>query len=237
MTGALQATLGKLIQARSRSNPALNALMSDYIRFHVVRVVAGGILMVMFVLLSRFFWVRWKRLPRRGERPSSFERKTYVAFGTVSTGLGLLIAFVVAVNAATVWHPWPGLSWLVESLETPTAGTPMATLHQAFNTWAESGSPVIPPLIQARLQERLALHTTRVIVCGMLFVVFAGISTRIWSTLVKRSRIREPEWTLEERALLAGGVVAVALALVLMVMTEVNLRWAFAQVTVTLLQG
>jgi uncharacterized protein YacL len=215
----------------------MNALMHDYVLFHIVRVAAGGLLMVIFVLLSAFFWRRWKRLPRGEERKSKFERKTYFAFGIFSTVVGLLIAFVVAVNAATVLHPWPGFGWLVDSLETPKAGTQMDKLYQAFNTWLQSGSASIPTLIQQRIQERIALHTTRVIVGGVLLVAFVVLSTRIWSTLVERSRGREPEWTLKERSLLVGGAASVILSLVLMVVVEVNLRWAFAQLTVTLLYG
>jgi len=91
VNGVLQATLNNLIQSRSRPNPAMNALINDYILFHVVRVVAGGLLVVIFVLLSRFFWLRWKRLPRSDERKWTFERKTYFAFGTLSTVVGVLM--------------------------------------------------------------------------------------------------------------------------------------------------
>ena len=237
MNGVLQATLNKLIQSRSRANPAMNALINDYIRFHVVRVVDGGLLVVIFVLLSGFFWLRWKRLPRSDERKWTFERKTYFAFGILSTVVGLLIALVVVVNVATVLDPWRGFSWLVDSLGTPKTGTQMDKLYQAFNTWLQSGSPSIPPLIQQRIQERIAFHTTRAIVCGILLVAFAVLSKSIWSTLIKRSRAREPKWTLKEGSLLVCGVASVTLSLLLMVIVDVNLRWAFAQITVTLLYG
>lgn len=237
MNDVLQTTLHKLIQSRSRPNPALNALMNDYILFHVVRVVDGGLLVVIFVLLSGLFWLRWKRLPRSDERNWTFERKTYFAFGILSTVVGLLIAFVVVVNAATVLNPWPGLSLLVDQLETPKTGTQMAKLYQAFNTWLQSGSQSIPPLIQQRIQERIALHRTRVIVCGIFLVAFAVLSKSIWSTLIKRSRAREPKWTLKEGALFVCGTASVTLSLLLMVIVDVNLRWAFAQITVTLLYG
>ena len=237
MNGDLQATLDKLIQSRSRPNPAMNALINDYILFHVVRVVAGGLLVVIFVLLSGFFWLRWRRLPRSDERKWAFERKTYFAFGILSTVVGLLIALVVVVNAATVLDPWPGFSLLVDSLGTPKTGTQMDKLYQAFNTWLQSGSPSIPPLIQQRIQERIAFHTTMVIVCGILLVAFAVLSKSIWSTLIKRSRAREAKWTLKEGSLLVCGAASVTLSLLLMVIVEVNLRWAFAQITVTLLYG
>jgi hypothetical protein len=237
VNGVLKATLQKLIQSRSRPNPAMNALINDYILFHEVRVVAGSLLVVIFVLLSAFFWLRWKRLPRSNERTSTFERKTYLAFGMLSTVVGLLIAFVVAVNVATVLYPWPGLSLLVDELGTPKTGTQMDKLYQAFNTWLQSDSQSMPSLIQQRIQERIALHTTRVIVCGILLLAFTVLSKGIWSTLIKRSRAREPRWTLKERSLLVCGVASVTLSLVLMVLAEVNLRWAFAQITVTLLYG
>lgn len=215
----------------------MNALMSDYIRFHEVRVVAGGVLMIAFAMLSRSFWLQWKRLSRSDERNSTFERKTYFAFGILSTAVGLFIAFVVAVNAATVLHPWPGFGWLVDGLETPKAGTQMDKVFQAFNTWIQSGTPTPPPIIQQRIQERVALHATRVIVFGILFVAFTVLSKRIWSTLVDRSRRRELEWTLKERSLVICGAASVISSVVLMVATEINLRWAFAQLTVTLLNG
>jgi len=237
VNGVLQVTLNKLIQSRSRPNPAMNALINDYILFHVVRVVDGVLLVVIFVLLSGYFWLRWKRLPRSHERKWTFERKTYFAFGILSTVVGLLIALVVAVNAATVLDPWPGFSLLVDELGTPKTGTQMDKLYQAFNTWLQSGSPSIPPLIQQRIQERIALHTTRVIACGILLVVFAVLSKSIWSTLIKRSRAREPKWTLKEGSLLVCGAASVTLSLLLMVSVDVNLRWAFAQITVTLLYG
>jgi len=113
----------------------------------------------------------------------------------------------------------------------------MDKLYQAFNTWLQSGSPSIPPLIQQRIQERIALHTTRVIVGGILLVAFAVLSKSIWSALIKRSRAREQKWTLKEGSLLVCGVASVTLSLLLMVIVEVNLRWAFAQITVTLLWG
>ncbi len=237
MNGALKATLQALTQSRSRSNPALNALMNDYIVFHEERVLAGSLLVIVFVLLSAFFWHRWKRLPRSTERESTFERNTYFAFGMSSTVVGLLIALIVAVNAATVLHPWPGLSLLVDQIETPKAGTHMDRLYQAFDSWLWSGSSSVPPLIQQRLQERFALHTTRVVVRGILLVAFAVLSKKLWSTLIERSRAREHEWTRKERLLLVCGVASVILSLVLMVSVEVNLRWSFAQMTVTLLWG
>lgn len=237
MNDNLQATLHKLLQSGSRSNPAMNALLDDYTTYHVVRIVAGGLLVVTFVLLSIFFWTQWKRVPKTDERKWTFEKKTYFSFGALSTVVGLLIAFIVAANATNALDPRHGFSLLVDSLGTPKAGTQMDTIYQAFNTWVQSGSITIPPVVQTKIQERIALHTTSAIVYGILLVVFVVLDAPIWRTLIKRSRVREARWRLQERALLASGVAAVALSLLLMVMVVVNLQGAIAPITLTLLEG
>jgi hypothetical protein len=233
----LQSTLSKLIQSGSWSNPAMNTLINDYTTYHVVLVVAGGFVVLMFLLLSIFFWTQWKRAPRSDKRTWTFEKKTYCSFGAGSIVVGLVIALIVAVNATNVLDPRNGFSLLVDSLGTPQAGTPMDHLYQAFNTWLQSGSTTIPSLVQRKIQERMAFHTTKVIVSGVLLVVFAALSILIWSTLLKKSRVRESQWGLKERALLVCGAVAIIFSLVLMVIVVANLQGAFAPITLTLLYG
>jgi heme/copper-type cytochrome/quinol oxidase subunit 2 len=233
----LQATLNKMIQSGSRSNPAMNTLINDYTKYHVVLVVAGGFLVVIFVLLSIFFWTQWRRVPKTDKRKWTFEKKTYFSFGALSAVVGLLIALIVAVNATNALDPQHGFSLLVDSLGAPKAGTQMDKLYQAFNTWVESGSTNIPPIIQRKIDERIAFHTTKAIVSGILLVVFVVLSTCIWSTLIKRSRVREAQWRLKERTLLVSGVATVTLSLLLMVIVVANMQGAFAPITLTLLYG
>jgi hypothetical protein len=215
----------------------MNALLDDYTIYHVVRIVAGGVLVVTFILLSIFFWTQWKRVPKTDERKWTFEKQTYFSFGALSIVVGLLLAFIVAANATNVLDPRHGFSLLVDSLGTPKAGTQMDTIYQAFNTWVQSGSATIPPVVQTKIHERIALHTTSAIVYGILLVVFVVLDAPIWRTLIKRSRVREAKWGLQERALLASGVAAVALSLLLMVMVVVNVQGAIAPITLTLLEG
>src|SRR5258708_7229248 len=99
MNDDLQATLNQQIRSGSWSNPAMNTLVNDYVKYHLVLVVAGGLLAFIFVLLSIFFWTRWRRAPRTDGRNWTFEKKTYLAFGALSTAVGLSIALIVAANA------------------------------------------------------------------------------------------------------------------------------------------
>src|SRR6266700_2767194 len=110
----LQRTLSELIQSGSRSNPAMNTLINDYTTYHLVLVVIGGFFVLIFLLLSLFFWTQLKRTPQAAKHKWTFEKKTYFSLGAVSIVVGLLIALIVVVDATTVLYPLPGFSSLVD---------------------------------------------------------------------------------------------------------------------------
>lgn len=233
----LQRTLSKLIQSGSRSNSAMNTLLNDYTTDHMVLVVVGGFFVLIFLLLSLFFWTQLKRTHQAAKHKWTFEKKTYFSFGAVSIVVGLLLALIVAVNVTTVLNPLPGFSSLVDSLGTPKAGTQMDKLYQAFNTWLQSGSTHIPSLIQSKIDERLAWQRPKAIVSGVLLVVFGALSTRIWSTLIKKSRVHESKWGLKERALVVFGAATITFSLLLVVIVVANMQGAIAPITLTLAFG
>ena len=230
----LQSTLSKLIQSGSQSNPAMNTLLSDYTRYHVVLVVVGGLLVLIFILLSLFFWTQFKKAPRDTKHKWTFEKKTYLSFVALSTVIGLLLAVIVTANATNVLNPRNGFSLLVDTLGTPKVGTQMDKLYRAFNAWVQSGSTNIPSLIQGKIDERLAWQRPKAIVSGVLLIVFVALSTDIWSILIKTSRAGESKWGLKERVLLVSGTVAITLSLLLMVIVVANMQGAIAPITLTL---
>jgi uncharacterized protein YacL len=233
----LQVTLTQMIQSGSWTNPAMNTLINDYTKYHVVFVIAGSFFVIIFVLLSIFFWTQWRRAPKTDKHKWTFEKKTYFSFGILSIIVGLLIALIVAANASNILDPRHGFSLLVDTLWTPKAGTQMDQLYQAFNTWIQSGSTNIPPLVQRKIDERHAFHTTKAIVSGILLVIFVVLSMYIWSMLIKRSRVREVKWGLKENALLVFGAATVAFSLLLMVIVVANMQGALAPITLMLLYG
>ncbi|MBA3825445.1 MAG: hypothetical protein H0X24_16295 [Ktedonobacterales bacterium] len=233
----LQATLTKLIQSGSWSNPALHTIFTDYVKYHVVAVIADSFFVAIVILLNMFFWTHWKKTPQTDTRKWTFEKRTYFAFRIMSGVVGLLITFVVVVNVITLIHPRPGFSLLVDELGTPKAGTPMAQLYQSFNTWLQSGSTTMPSLVQSKLDERIAFNTIIVIVSSIVLVVCVALSTLIWRTLLKRSRVREAKWRLQERALLVSGVATVAFSLLMLGVFEKYLQGALYPITWTLAFG
>lgn len=233
----LQKTLSQLIQSGLRSNPAMNTLINDYTMYHMVLVVVGGFFVLIFLLLSLFFWTQWKRTPQAAKHTWTFEKKAYFSLGAVSTVVGLLMALIVVVNATTVLNPLPGFSSLVDSLGTPKAGTQMEKLYQAFNTWLQSGSTHIPSFIQSKIDERLAWQRPKAIVSSVLLVVFGALSACLWRTLLKKSQVRESTWGLKERTLLVFGAATITFSLLLVVLVVANTQGAFAPLALTLTFG
>lgn len=215
----------------------MSTLVNDYIKYHVVLVVAGAFLVVIFALLSIVFWAQWKRAPKTGKRKWTFEKKAYFSFGVLSAVVGLLIALIAVVNATNIVDSRQGFSLLVDSLGTPKAGTAIARLYEAFNSWVQSGSTNIPPLIQRKIDARIAFHTTKALVCGILLILFAALSTSIWRALIKRSRVHEAKWRLIESVLFISGVATVTFSLLLMVIVVANMQGAFAPIKLTMLYG
>lgn len=234
---SLQRTLSKLIQSGSRSNPAMNTLINDYTTYHLVLVVVGGFFVLIFLLLSLFFWTHLKRTPQAAPHQWTIEKKISFSLGAVSTVAGLLIALIVAVNAITVLNPLPGFSSLVDSLGTPKAGTQMDKRYQAFNTWLQSGSTHIPSLIQSKIDERLAWQRPKAMVSSVLLVVFGALSTYLWRTLLKKSQVRESTWGLKERTLLVSGAATITFSLLLVVIVVANMQGAIAPLALTLAFG
>jgi hypothetical protein len=237
MNDTLQTTLNDLIQSGTGTNPAMNTLINDYTTYHVVFVIAGVLLVVLFVLLSIFFWSKWKRSPKTDKSKWAVEKKVYFSFGVLSIVVGLTMALITVANVTNALNPLHGFSLLPASIETPTVGTQKDQLYRAFNTWLQSGSAEMPPIIQSKIHERTAFHTTKAIICALLLVLFVVLSRFIWSQLFQRMSVIRSKWRLKEIALLISGSVVVALCLLMMIIVVANTQAAFGPITLTLLYG
>ncbi len=234
MSDTLQDTLQTLIQSGTKSNPALNSLVSDYTRYHVVLVVVGGLFTLGLILLSLFFWKGFRKAPTVDARKWTFEKKTFFYFGSFSTLVGSLMALIVAANVSNVLNPWQGFSESIGLLGTPRAGTQTDRLYQSFNGWLQSGSPRMPSFVQRKIDDRLAWQRPKAIISGLFLVAFVLMSAQIWRSLIRKSAVREGEWNLKERALLLSGVVAVVICLLPMVMVLGNAQGSIAPISLTL---
>ncbi|MBE9009980.1 hypothetical protein IQ250_07150 [Pseudanabaenaceae cyanobacterium LEGE 13415] len=230
----LQDTLYSLVKSGSHSNFAYNTLLYDYITYHAALVIEGGIFALLLIVLGVYFWRRFKRMRKAETCNWTFEKKAYFCFGLVSTIVALFMLLIVAVNLSTVLNPQEGFVQVIQDLGTPQAGTQKAAHYQAVNTWVQSGSAHMPPVLQNEVRDRLSWQRPKAIVCSILLVVFAVSTTRLWPELI-HSRSSKSLWSLKEKALLTTGVIAVPMTLLLMIMALANTQASIAPITLTLL--
>lgn len=108
--GSDEAVTATLTQARQQladrqHPPALEAITSDYIRFHAVMAVEGTVVVVVLLALSVLLWRRFAKTDRSERRA----RRLVAAYAVFTPLLTLALALVVVGNATTAAHPLPGL--------------------------------------------------------------------------------------------------------------------------------
>lgn len=237
MNDSLQAVLDKLVQSGSTTNPALNRLISANTEYHLVLVLVGGFFLLALTLLSLFFWRRFKITPQADNHKWTFEQKTYFSFGLFSGVVGLCMALIVAANVNNVLNARQEFSESIGMVGTPQSGTPTNQRHQAFKAWLQSESTQMPPLIQRKIDDRLAWQRPKAIICGLLLIAFMVLSTRIWHTLIRRSRQPQARWEPKEFVLLSAGVTTVNACLLLMLMVIGNTQGSISPLSLTLFFG
>ncbi|MBI5963475.1 MAG: hypothetical protein HY863_08390 [Chloroflexi bacterium] len=231
----LQNTLYNLAQSDALSNPAYKTLLLDYTNYHAVLFIEGGIFTLLLIVLSVYFWRQFKRTQMAGSHGWTFEKKTYFSFGLISTLIALFMFLIVAANLSNVLNPQEGFAQSIPDLGTPQAGTQKAVLYQAVNIWARSGSAYIPSILQNEVRDRLSWQQPKAIICSILLVIFAVLTARIWKKLIEISRSSAARWGLAEKALIAIGMLAVPVTLLLMIMALANTQASFAPIMLTLL--
>lgn len=237
MTSTLHDTLEELLLSGSEANPALNALLDDYAKFHVAFIAVAGCFLLAFAVLATFCWRRFRRARASATRTWSFERVTYLFFAASSVIFGLMMALLVAANASNVADPRHGFSGGLGMLGTPRAGTRAAELHQSFATWLQSGQIDTPTLVSARIDDRLAWQRPKAIICSVLLVMVLLLSARVWRALIRKSRVRQGGWTPKDVTLFAAGLLAGPVCLVLMLMVVGNTQASLAPLSMTLFYG
>ena len=236
MSDTLQDTLDELLRSGSTTNPALNRLLDDYMRYHLALVAVGSLFMLGFAGLSISSWTRFRKVPAADQK-WTFEKRTYFSFAALGASLSALLAVVVAANISNVLEPRTGFAGTLSMIGAAAPGTQTATLHHAFTTWLQSGSGETPPLVQQSIDDRLAWQQPKAIICSVLFVVFAWLSTRLWRTLIAKSRPREPQRNFKTLGLRAARWSSMTACLLLMLMVMGNTQASFAPLGLTLLFG
>jgi uncharacterized membrane protein YidH (DUF202 family) len=234
---SLQDTLKGIVRSGTDSNPALNTLLGDYMKYHVVLVVVGGLFLIGLAALCVIFWRRFAKAPKGSTRGWSFERRTYFCFGALSLMVTLFMALVVLANVSNVVNPQHGFAGAIPLLGTPSPGTSAEALQQSFATWLQSGSTEVPDVVQGAIDDRLSWQRPKAIICTVLLVAFLLLCAVIWRALIRKSRVRTSRRTFAEWSLLGGGIISVGVCLLLMLMVIGNTQGSIAPISLTLFYG
>lgn len=234
VTDTLAETLRRLLKSDAPSSPALDVLIADYARYHLVLVIVGGFFLLCQILLIIFFWRRFRRAPKPTAHRWTFERVTYFGFGLLSVCVALFLALVVAANISNAVSPRAGFAGSIGLLSEPEVGTSTYDVQRAYDQWLKSDDAEVPPGVQTAVNERLAWQRPKALICSALLLLFVVLSAATWRTLIRRSRGPDAKWKLADSALLLAGVFTVAACLLLMLMVMGNTQAAVAPISMTM---
>lgn len=229
--------LRTLLLQTDRTNPAMDRLLEDYARYHLVFAVLGAAMLAALGALAVHCVRRFRRAPRVGG--SSFERRSYASVAIASGAVFLVLGLVVVGNFGNALSPAHGFAGAVHAIPTAHPGTPRAALHDAFTDWLQAGAAATPSLVQDRIDDRLAWQRPKAFLSALALVGVVVLARRLWRRLVESSRQRA-SGTRRSRADRARLTLAVALgpvALVLAAMVLGNTQASMAPITMTLVFG
>jgi uncharacterized protein with PQ loop repeat len=234
MTDKLSALMDELIRSGWQSNPAMNALVSDYARYHAVFVVAASVALWVLLAMSAFFWARSRKLSRTGVSGEGFERRVLRAFAFLCSLVSFVLMLLITANAphafsrASALH---GFSLLAAPPEDSAVG-------QSLLGWIKSNTVRPPPLIVQKIHGRLSWQAPKAITCGVLLILFVALSVRIWISLIQWRKLKgatEPNRRLAEKPLLMTGTIVVVLSLLMLIMSIANAQASLAPLTISIL--
>jgi hypothetical protein len=232
----LRRTLTTLLSSGTRANHALNRLIDDYARFHVVLAVMASVFALAMGALAVISLSRY-RSERRAESNGRFQRRAYFSFGLLGVVSSLGLALIAAANASNAGQPRVGLAGSVGILGAPKASTSRAHLNASFDRWLQTGRARLPATVQRHVSDRLAWQRPKAIVCAVLLVLAVSLSVFIWKRLLASPTAEQQVPTARRKLTMAAGVGAVAACFLLMLMVMGNTQAALAPLAMTLFYG
>lgn len=233
----LRTTLEQLLRPGAPASPVLDRLLADYARFHLVLALVGGAFVVGAGALAVLGWRGYSRARRSGAPRRSFPALAHLAAALVGVVVGGLLGLVVVANVSTVLDPRPGFAGAVRGIGAPAPGTARAEHDRAFTEWLASGSDAVPAPVAHLVDDRLSWQRPKAIVAGALLVLVLLAAAGAWRRALRRWYAAPGRWPPRQLALVAGGVAAVPVALVLVLMVMGNTQAALAPLSMTLFYG
>ncbi|PGH77906.1 hypothetical protein CN899_29435 [Bacillus thuringiensis] len=234
----LQRTLSELFQAGIENNAVMNMFFDDYVTFHWVRIIFGSILTLAIICTSVFLLRKARKTPAA----YGFEKRVFKIFGVAGIVISLAFLVIIYANIATVDNPVRGFGWFIEDFAASKGNIYSDEMRSTFNDWLQLGTGDMPAIIATEIQALGNAYRLKVVAFGISGMLIFATSVWIWRTLIKKSREFERvngRFTEKDRLTLFSGsnlgIFTIVCSFVLIVMTEISLRWVVSPSTVFLM--
>jgi cytochrome bd-type quinol oxidase subunit 2 len=233
----LHRTLDELLAPGAPPNAAFDALVGDYVRFHLALAVLGGVFLLGVIALTVLAVRHLRSASRHAAAGRRFRRLAGVCVVVGGTCLSAGLGVVVAANLSTAASPRQGLADSLALIGDPAPGSRAETVQQGFTDWLRSGEPSPPQAVRRAVDRRLAWQRPKALICAALLVVTVVVAVRTWRALLRTTGEVGHRWGVRTVAHVAGGAFVVAASLLLMVMVMGNGQASIAPVAMTLFFG
>lgn len=235
-TDGLRGSLRELLDSGA-DNAALDRLLADYARYHLVLVVVGGLFAAAVAGLAVFCGRRYAAARRQRDAVAAFERRTYLGFGLLALAVVLFLGVVLAGNVSNVRDPRRGFLGALGLLGVSRPGSARARLHESFEGWLHAGGGPLPSPVRHAVADRLSWQQPKALVCIVLLGVSVTLAGYAWRSLVRGTRPRGAETPRRRPVLLLVALSAVPVCLLLMLMVLGNTQASLAPLAITLFYG
>ncbi len=202
------------------SNPAVEAILADYQRYHLVLVIVSSLLLLGVATLIVLCWRRLRAARRSAAGASRRQNWTLLAFIVGGILVALFLGLIDLANFSTVLDPAHGF-----------AGVKMHS--EGYSNWVASGSASIPAEVQRLVDARLSWQRPKAIIVTVLLITAVAASAWIWRKWITRAYASR----LANAGLFASGLTFAAVSLLLMLMVMGNTQAAFAPIAMSLAFG
>lgn len=235
----LQKALRDIVESGAVPNLAMSRIIFDYAKYHAVLVIISGLLFLLFAFLSLKFWRKMKSVRSLSQKKWRFESKAYGYFFAISIIMGLFMLLLAVANMTNTINPLHGLSLaynLSQSNGEIYKEVSTDELHLIFSTWIKSGDGNIPQAIMTEIKNRVGFHATRALFSSALLAVFVALSKDRWKKLIQHARdieigVSDSKWRVYDTFNFCVANMAIAVSLLMMLVTMANIQGAIAPLT------
>lgn len=186
MNNQLEELLRSLIQSGNTDNPALNFLINDYRKYHLVMVTLGSLSLIVLGVFSIHQFKLLKSGNGFKDNLQTIHGKMTLYFASLSSLLLFALGLIVVGNAINAGKPRTGFKESLSILSTNSIGTHQILIQGEFIKWINSGKEQVPNYISRAISERLAWQQPKAIISLILLLFTLYLLKVIFKSFVQK---------------------------------------------------